>query len=192
MLSPHPVLRIRDCSFGRKRVHALFDQTRVEMAYSARSALYQLCVEVRGRTRARSILMPGFHCASIVEAVVRAGFQPIFYRIRRDLSIDYEDLFSKVHRDVALILVIHYFGFPADISPLLRERKQLPCYLVEDWAHSFLRGSSLRLRGELGDFALFSFYKLLPMHVDGGIRINRDDFPLRLREDRPVPDAAWS
>lgn len=73
---------------------------------------------------------------------------------------------------MAAILVVHFLGFPAALDPVLRLRNQYGCFLIEDWAHSFLTGPMPHIPGENGDFALFSFYKLAPSFAGGGLRIN--------------------
>jgi perosamine synthetase len=187
MLNPHPSLCLADLRPLRYRDPArwLWSRHRVLTCYNARAALYQLC-HALPRERSRCILLPAFHCISIVEAVLRAGFTPLYYRIRPDLTIDYEDLIAKSRRGVAAVLVIHYGGFPADLEPLLAEKRSgAEWLLIEDCAHSFVDASTGELTGGQGEFAIFSFYKLLPMHVGGGIRINVDGFAFHAA-DRPL------
>jgi dTDP-4-amino-4,6-dideoxygalactose transaminase len=95
-----------------------------------------------------------------------------FYRIRQDLSLDLEDLNQQLSGDVAAILVIHFLGFPTPLDDILSLRQKFDCYLIEDWAHSFLLGPKLHIPGEQGDFALLSFYKHVPSYAGGGLRVN--------------------
>jgi dTDP-4-amino-4,6-dideoxygalactose transaminase len=122
--------------------------------------------------RGQSVLVPAFHCPTIIEAIRHAGYRPLFYRVTRDLSLDAEDVRHKISRDVAAIVVVHYCGFPADTAPLLELRQQHGCLVIEDWAHSFLNAQDGSITGETGDAAVFSFYKLVPTGVGGGLRIN--------------------
>jgi perosamine synthetase len=180
MLSPHSSLRFADLRLlhYHNPEQWLSHGQRVATTYSARAALYQLCrALVSKRSKGDVILLPAFHCATLVEAVVRAGLRPLFYRICPDLTIDYADLIEKSRRGVVAVLVIHYYGFPADLGPLIAEQRSgAGWFLIEDCAHSFIDATSLNLNGSGGDFAVFSFYKLLPMQVGGGLRINLKDF----------------
>jgi dTDP-4-amino-4,6-dideoxygalactose transaminase len=139
--------------------------------YNARAALYQFLWSL-SRGQGSSILLPAFHCVALVEPVIRAGYRPVFYRIREDLSIDEEDLRRQLCSDVAAVIVIHYFGFTAGIDWILKLRRQYQFCVVEDCAHSFLKNESGHLAGENGDAAIFSFYKLVPSYAGGGLRIN--------------------
>jgi hypothetical protein len=104
--------------------------------------------------------------------VLKAGWKVRFYRIRPDLSIDLENLESCLSNDVAAILVIHFLGFPTPLDDILRFRDRFACYVIEDWAHSFLQGPDVHLSGDRGDFALLSFYKHAPSFAGGGFRVN--------------------
>ena len=120
--------------------------------------------------------MPAFHCVTAVEPIVRAGYTPLFYKINEDLSIDYEDLCAKLSSDIAAVVVINYFGFPADIEGILALREKYDYYVIDDWAHSFLDAKSQKLTGDKGDMAIFSFRKLVPSYAGGGLRINSEAF----------------
>jgi perosamine synthetase len=172
---PHtsPTLRFGDlrtngtCSLG-----TLFERTAVLFTYNGRGALYQLCGGVV-RTDRKIILLPAFNCPSVVDPVIAAGFRPRYYAINTDLSIDVEDFLSKLDSNVAAAIAINYFGFPADLSKLAVPCREAGALLIEDCAHSFLYADPIRLSGERGDVAVFSFKKLIPSHVGGGIRFNR-------------------
>src|SRR5262249_33441033 len=90
---------------------------RLFLTYNARGALFQL-LRAFPDGRQKPILLPAFHCDTVVEPVLRAGYEVIFYRVRRDLSMDYEDIASKMSRGVAAIVVINYCGFPVDLAPM--------------------------------------------------------------------------
>jgi perosamine synthetase len=125
-----------------------------------------------------------------VAAVVRAGNRAVFYRTTSDLGIDYEHVEQQLSTGVAAIIVINYFGFPADIEPLMQMRRAHDFVLIEDWAHSFVRGNALRLTGDRGDAAVYSFAKLVPMYAGGGLRINTHrEWRLESLERVPVSHA---
>lgn len=170
--SAHPTLRVNDLA-ARKgtNAHRPWDQTAIYFTYNGRGAIYQILRSLPAE-KGDCVLLPAFHCSSVVEAVVGAGYRAAFYRIRRDLSVDFEDLRRKLSSDVAGVLVINYCGFPADIGPLLELRETYGFYVLDDWAHSFLAGQSGRLTGDRADLSIYSFYKLVPSYVGGGLRIN--------------------
>ncbi len=172
MLESHPTLRVQDIAPFKTQGRWSPSRTAfVHYTYNARGAIYQLLQSLPAN-QGNTVLLPAFHCFAAVEPVLRAGYRPLFYRIREDLSVDLADLCSKLSCDIAAVIVIQYCGFQASIDDILPLRKQYGFYVVEDWAHSFLKNEGGTLTGDKGDMAVFSFYKLTPCYVGGGLRIN--------------------
>jgi dTDP-4-amino-4,6-dideoxygalactose transaminase len=187
MLDPHPTLRLRD--LGR-RTTSLLQSAPIRYAGSGRAALYQLLRQLP-RTMAKVVMLPSFHCPSVVDPVLRAGFEVEFYRIRKDLSTDENDLRRRLSSRVAAVLVIHFCGFPSPLAHLLGSRSGADFLVIEDWAHSFLSdllGPAERPRGEV---ALYSFSKLVPCLVGGGLHFRKQVVPFEAPPGSvPVWDAA--
>ena len=186
MLNPHPSLRLRDLAFrgGSRQIARLRQGESLTFTYKARAAIFQLCRALPNDGEA-PVLVPAFHCPTVVEPILRAGCRVAFYRIRKDLSIDHEDLARKVQGGVRAVLVIHYCGFPVDLSPILAMRGDRKWFLIEDWSHSFLDARSNSLTGGDGDCAVYSFYKQVPTFVGGGLRITRPGFAVPTPTGRP-------
>lgn len=165
----HTRASFRDILMSRPRAvsQQMLNDPRLELTYNGRGALLQACTKIarRGKT---DILLPAYHCPSGISPAIHAGLKPVFYRIRRDLSIDFDDLNAKLGADTAAVLVIHYFGVATDLQSLqgLRERG---VEIIEDWSHSFLQGTPPRLSGSSGDYRVYSFWKLVPTMVGGGL-----------------------
>lgn len=166
----HPVAALGQMLYAKPRLQtrALLGRDDLELSYNARGALYAVGQELAAQGRCE-VLVPAFHCPSGVTPLIRAGLTPIFYRIRRDLSIDFEDLLSKVGPQTAAVLVIHFFGFASDLAALQALRRQ-GVAVIEDWSHSFLQGEPAQLPAWQGDYQIFSFWKLVPSVVGGGLR----------------------
>ena len=64
------------------------------------------------------VLVPAYHCQSIVEPIEALGARPVFYRVQTDLSVDFSDIERKLTRDVKSIVAVHFFGISADMSRL--------------------------------------------------------------------------
>jgi perosamine synthetase len=182
----HPVASIAEIVWPVPQIASklLLADPGLEFTYNGRGALFTVCQEIVSKGK-RNILLPAYHCPSGVTPAIRAGLTPVFYRIRRDLTVDYEDLFAKVGPDTAAVLVIHYFGLATDLEPLKVLRKR-GIDLIEDWSHSFLHVSPLRLAGGDSDYRIYSFWKLVPCMVGGGLW-RRDVDDQRLRKAMPAP-----
>jgi perosamine synthetase len=116
------------------------------------------------------VLLPSFHCHSVVEPALRAGIDVRFYRVDRTLRPDLDDVLAKARADVAAVLFINYFGFPAAFEPVAADLRARDVLLVEDCSHSFLQVAPLALSGGCGDVSVYSFWKLVPSGVGGAMR----------------------
>ena len=168
-VSAHPVASPSQLFFARPHPAsiALLADPKLELTFNGRGALHRACLEIVSSGRSE-VLLPGFHCPSGVTPVLEAGLRPVFYRITRRMEVDYDDLLSKISGATAAVVVIHFFGLRTDLAPLLGLRER-GVALIEDWSHSFLEGESVRLPTVTGDYAVFSFWKLVPSGVGGGL-----------------------
>lgn len=181
MISPHPTLCFSDVF--PPHTHSLRGQNSphdLYLTYNARGALYQLLLSLP-KEAGDTVLLPAYHCMALVEPVVRAGYQAAFYRITPDLEIDELDLRNKISTRVALTIVIHFFGFPVELDGVLKMARQHKGYLLEDCAHSFLSRAGDKFVGQMGDFALFSYYKFAPSLAGGGLSVNLRGFALQTK-----------
>jgi perosamine synthetase len=175
MLTTMPTLKWGDLSGGRSSGDIVdWSTAPITVTYSGQTAIFQVLRSL-ARDKRRVVLLPAFHCASVVEPILHAGYRPLFYGVNRDLSIDLDDLRGQMSGEIAAILTINYCGFPADLDPVKQLARQAGALLIEDSAHSFLYGNPTCLSGARGDVGIFSFAKLVPMRVGGGYRINVPD-----------------
>jgi len=175
--SAHPTLRFADLR-GNGEYKTLFDAPGLYFTYNGRGAIYQF-LRWLPESYGDTVLLPAFHCPTVVDPALHAGYQVRFFAINENLDIDHEDLLNKLDTRVAAVLIINYFGFPAKLGPLPDACRDAGAILIEDCAHSFLRTDPCRLGGERGDVAVFSFKKLVPSEVGGGLRINREGLEFR-------------
>ncbi|MBB5018312.1 hypothetical protein HNQ59_001600 [Chitinivorax tropicus] len=124
--------------------------------------------------RPGAILLPAFHCPTMVTPVHAAGRQARFYRLQPDLQPDLADLEQTLQGgDIAAVLVPHYFGFPQPALPTLASRiKAANAYLIEDCAHALLSEQNGQPLGQTGDYAIASTRKFVPGRDGGLLLIN--------------------
>src|SRR4029077_16979338 len=88
-----------------------------------------------------NVLVPAYHCTSLVEPILKYGSEAKFYDINVDLSANFDDIREKIDRKTRAILAIHYFGFPQPIRKFRELCQARGLYLIEDCAH-VLNGST--------------------------------------------------
>ena len=105
------------------------------------------------------VIMPTFTIISPALSVVRAGAKPVL--VDSDLitwNMDVNQIESKITKKTKAILVVHIYGLPIDMNPVLELCKKYNLYLVEDAAE--MHGQTYRNKkcGSFGDISTFSFY----------------------------------
>ncbi len=170
----HVTLRFQDLRWPQnKAVSHILDDANLIYTYNARGATWRL-IHSLGHKNRRVVLLPAVHCPTIVLPVLQAGFQPLYYGIDENLNIIHEDLLNKLSPNVAAVVTVNFFGFPAALDPLVKPCRDAGVLLIEDCAHSFLYANPIRLTGERGDASIFSFRKLVPCGPGGAIRFNHN------------------
>ena len=113
------------------------------------------------------VLVPAYHCASMIEPVIDAGATPIFYRINPDTSIDLKDITSKITSTTKVLLAVNYFGFPQNLSMIRTFCNANRLQFLEDCAHCFLGEHDGKPVGSFGDYAIASSMKFYPIYEGG-------------------------
>lgn len=113
-----------------------------------------------------NVLLPSYLCPSIVNIFELQGLAYDFYQVKKDFSIDLEDLNNKLTTNQAVYL-INYFGFPhpAATRDFISDLQHKGKIVVEDNAQAGF------LSPILGDITFNSMRKLVP--YDGGYLITR-------------------
>jgi len=161
---------------------------------TGRSALYHL-IQRLPQPHAATVLLPAYVAEGVIQPFLTARFTVLFYRLQSDLSPMIEDLATLLDQvnGVAVIVLIHYFGFPAHSPELSSVLSQYHPVVVDDCAHApFTTTPDGRPLAKNVDLALYSLNKFLPV-VDGAILIsNRSNIDLSLDERTlaELPDEA--
>lgn len=132
------------------------------------------------------VLLPAYHCASMIDPLAWVDAEPLFYRLRADLSADLADIEAKLDPKVRALVITHYFGFPQDLQTFRAFCDRHGLFLMEDCAHSLFgsdRGTPL---GTAGDYAITSLTKFLPVR-EGGTLVTADPRVQKVKLDPQGP-----
>jgi hypothetical protein len=122
------------------------------------------------------VVVPAYICKSAVEPLKVAGYRLVFIDIKLDFGLDPDEVLRIAKDyDAKAVLVVHYFGIPVDVGKLVDTLSPHGIRIVEDCCHSFLTQSGTRRVGFVGDAAVFSMRKTLPIPDGGALRLNRRD-----------------
>jgi perosamine synthetase len=118
-------------------------------------------------------------------AVSYTGAIPIAADIESDtLNIDPAVIQSKITEKTKAIIVVHLFGHPVDMDPIIKIAKDNNLYIIEDCAQA--HGSTYKGKkvGSLGDISCYSFYanKILATGEGGMVVTNNFDLAIKARK----------
>ncbi|NLD47000.1 MAG: aminotransferase, partial [Clostridiaceae bacterium] len=122
------------------------------------------------------VILPGFTCSVMVNAVLRVGAQPVFTNINKDcFGSDANEIEKKISKQTKLIVAQHSFGIPCDIENISNLAKKRGIFLVEDCAITLDSSYEGIKVGNWGDAAIFSTDHSKPINtIIGGFLFTRD------------------
>lgn len=128
-----------------------------------------------GVVRGSVVLLPSYHCRTIVESVLFLGAEARFYPMTETLRPDFPAMDRQVADGRARVLLLtHYFGFPNALPESVRFCETHGLDLVEDCAHAFYGSHAGRVLGTAGRYAVASAWKFLPLRDGAVLRDNWD------------------
>jgi perosamine synthetase len=114
------------------------------------------------------VLVPTYHCPTMIAPIAQSGAQPMFYPITASGGVNIEWLRRAPLAGTRAMLATHYFGIPQPMSRLRAFCDAHRIALIEDCAHAFFGVSEGVAVGSWGDFAIASLPKFFPV-PEGGL-----------------------
>jgi perosamine synthetase len=122
------------------------------------------------------VIMPTFTIISCAAAVVRAGAVPALVDCNRDTwNMNVREIESRISPRTKAIMVVHIYGLPVDMGPLMQIAERYGLAVIEDAAE--MHGQYWRDRpcGSFGSLSTFSFYPNKHVTTGEGGMIVTDD-----------------
>lgn len=133
------------------------------------------------------VIMPTFTIISPAQSVVRAGGVPVLVDSdSRTWQMDAAQIEAKITPRTKAILVVHIYGHPADMDPILDIAGRHGLVVIEDAAEVHGATYMGRRCGGLADISTFSFYanKLVTTGEGGMVLVRTPEQAERARELR--------
>lgn len=128
--------------------------------YKGRQAI-EAGLEVLGLSKYAEVLINGFTCFAVFEAIEKAGFKPVCMDIDEgDLNFSAESLLNKLNQNpkIKTVIIQNTLGFPTQGEAIAKICKDKNIYLIEDLAHCVsAKYSNGKEAGTLGDITILSF-----------------------------------
>jgi len=126
---------------------------------SSGTAALEVAVKTLGLQEGNEIILPTFTIISCAQAIVKAGLKPVL------VDCDYsnfnmlaEQVEQKITSKTKAIMVVHIYGLPVDMEPIIEIAKRYNLLIIEDAAEVIGQTYKGKLCGSFGDISVFSFY----------------------------------
>lgn len=117
------------------------------------------------------VLVPAYHCLSMIEPILALGAKPVYVRVTEDLALDLGDAEKRLSSATRGMLAAHFFGFYQNMHEVHAFCEAHGLLLIEDCAHAFFGRFGKHRVGEWGDYVVASARKFFPI-ADGGFLVS--------------------
>lgn len=146
------------------------------IAVSNGSVALDAAVLALGIEEGDEVILPSFTIISCAAAIVRAGAVPVL--VDSDpvtWNIDASAIEKKITKKTRAIMVVHIYGLPVDMDPVLEIAGKHGLKIIEDAAEMHGQTYKGRPAGSFGDISTFSFYPNKHVTTGEGGMILTDD-----------------
>jgi dTDP-4-amino-4,6-dideoxygalactose transaminase len=130
-----------------------------------------------GAKRGDEIIIPALTFVATGNAVLQAGFTPVFVDVKREtLNIDPDKIEAAITKRTRAIMPVHLMGKPADMDRIMAIARKHKLHVIEDAAEAHGAEYKGQKIGAIGDMACFSLYAAhIVTTIEGGILITNNE-----------------
>lgn len=140
------------------------------------SVALDVAVAALGLGTGDEVIMPTFTIISCAAAVVRAGATPVLVDCdSATWNMDASQVANKITPRTKAIMIVHLYGLPVDMDPILALAMEHGLKIIEDSAQMLGQTYSGRPCGSFGDISTLSFYPNKHVTTGEGGMVLTDD-----------------
>jgi perosamine synthetase len=147
------------------------------IAVSSGTAALDVAIEALGISKGDEVILPSFTIISCIHQIVRVGAKPILVDSDpKTWNMDINQIEDKITSRTKAIMVVHIYGLPVDLDPVLDLAKNYNLKVIEDAAEMLGQTYNGKPCGSFGDISTLSFYP--NKHVttgEGGMILTNDE-----------------
>ncbi|WP_336837838.1 DegT/DnrJ/EryC1/StrS family aminotransferase [Sphingobacterium siyangense] len=148
------------------------------IAVSNGSAALDVAIRALEIKEGDEVIMPTFTIISPAQSIVNEGGVPVLVDCDpHTFNMDTSQIESKINKNTKAILVVHIYGLPVDMDPIIKLCKKYNLILIEDAAEMHGQTYNGKMCGSFGDISIFSFYP--NKHIttgEGGMILCKNSF----------------
>lgn len=138
---------------------ARFIGTRHAITTTNGTTALHLAVSSLGIGKGDEVIMPDLTIISCPLSVMYTGATPVFVDVDpATFTIDPSLIEEKITKRTRAIMVVHLYGHPADMDPIMKLAKKYNLFVIEDAAEAHGALYKGKRVGSIGTVGIFSFY----------------------------------
>lgn len=133
--------------------------------------------DVYGWENNDEVIIPSFNIISAAQSCIYNNLKPVFVDAEEyTWNIDVSKIEEMITDRTRAIVIVHIYGLPSDVKPILELAKKYNLKVIEDAAQAHGQMYKGKICGSFGDVSTFSFFT--NKHVacgEGGIVLTSDE-----------------
>ncbi|ETR70625.1 MAG: glutamine--scyllo-inositol transaminase [Candidatus Magnetoglobus multicellularis str. Araruama] len=123
------------------------------------TAALDIAVKAVGIGQGDEVIMPSFTIISCASAIIRSNAMPVLVDSEPDTwNMNIQQIENKISPKTKAIMVVHIYGLPVDMNPILELAQKYNLMIIEDAAEMHGQTYHGKACGSFGDISTFSFY----------------------------------
>lgn len=119
----------------------------------------ELAVRVLGVGEGDEIILPSFCIISCAQAIIQNGAKPVLVDVDPETwNMDTQQVAEKITSRTKAIMVVHTYGMPVDMDPIIDLANENDLFIIEDAAEAHGQTYHGDPCGGFGEVSIFSFY----------------------------------
>jgi len=157
------------------------------VAVSSGTMALQIALQALDLPDGSEVIIPAFTIISVALAVIRCGCVPVLVDADpHTWNMDVNKIEAVITADTRAIVMVHTYGLPCDVRPIMDLAQEHELFVVEDAAQMHGQTYCDAPCGSFGDVSIFSFYanKLVTTGEGGMVLTNSPALADRCRHLR--------
>ncbi|GAA3802253.1 DegT/DnrJ/EryC1/StrS family aminotransferase [Cellulomonas soli] len=158
--------------------------TRHAVATNNGTTALHLALVAAGVGPGDEVIVPALTYIATANAVRYCGATPVFADVVADtMNIDPADIEHRITERTKVVVPVHLYGHPADMSPIMEVAQRHGLTVIEDAAEAHASRIDGRPVGSIGHLGVFSFFgnKIVTTGEGGAVTTDDDEMAARLR-----------
>lgn len=155
-----------------EKLAAEYTCSKYALAVSSGTAGLHLCVKALGLGEGDEVITSPFSFIASSNCLLYERVKPIFVDIEeKTFNLDPNKIEARISKRTKAILIVHVFGQPVDMDPIINIARKYNLKIIEDACESLGARYKGVMAGTFGDVGVYSFYPNKQMTTGEGAMI---------------------